>query len=242
MSARRLAVIAGSGMGPLADIIQAETVTPFDAIEGVGACGVEGHAGEVREGTVAGRESLLVLGRRHGYEDAFPAVERLVAFLARRGVSDLLVTSAAGALTTTLEPGDLMVVRDLVDRQNRRPRGGEARARLDAGLTGAVERAARSAGVGIHRGTGVSCLGPAYETAAEVEALQFAGGDVATMSGAPEIAAAAAHGIRAAAVALVTNPCTGIALAAPSHADVLRVGRAASRGLARLVMQLIIEL
>jgi inosine/guanosine/xanthosine phosphorylase family protein len=247
VSARRLAVIAGSGMGPLAGVIETRTVTPFADIEGVGACGVDGHAGEVREGTVAGRECLLVLGRRHGYEGAFEAVGRLVAHLAGLGATDLLVTSAAGALSTTLHPGDLMVFRDLVDRQNRRPAGPvagfpAAPPRLDAGLTAAVERAARTCGVALHRGTGVCGLGPAYETVAEVTSLQFAAGDVATMSGAPEIAAAAACGLRVAAVALVTNPCTGVALAAPSHAEVLRVGRETSAGLARLVRQLIMEL
>ncbi len=247
MSARRLAVIAGSGMAPLAEIMASPVVTPFADIEGVGECTVDGHAGEVREGSVAGRACLLVLGRRHGYEGAFAAVDALVAHLARRGATDLLVTSAAGALTTNLQPGDLMVFHDLVDRQNRQGLAGPvadlpARPRLDADLTAGVERAARAAGVALHRGTGVCGLGPAYETVAEVGSLQLATGDVATMSGAPEIAAATGRGLRVAAVALVTNPCTGVASATPSHAEVLRVGREASAGLARLVSQLLAEL
>jgi len=243
VSARRLAVIAGSGMAPLAEIMASPAVTPFADIEGVGECTVDGHAGEVREGSVGGRACLLVLGRRHGYEGAFGAVDALVAHLAARGATDLLVTSAAGALTTTLHPGDLMVFHDLVDRQNRPGFAGPvARPRLDADLTAAVERAARAAGVALHRGTGVCGLGPAYETVAEVGSLQLASGDVATMSGAPEIAAATGRGLRVAAVALVTNPCTGVASATPSHAEVLRVGREASAGLARLMLQLLAEL
>lgn len=241
MSARRLAVIAGSGLAALADVIDTRVVTPFTAIDGVGACAVEGHAGEVREGAVDGRPCLLVLGRRHGYEGALPAVGYLVAFLAGRGATDLLVTSAAGALCTTLLPGDLMVAHDLVDRQNRPPEAARARPRLDRNLTAAVESAAMAAGVALHRGTVVCCAGPAYETVAEVGVLQGTG-DVATMSGAPEIAAAGAHGLRCAAVAMVTNPCTGIASAMPSHEEVLRVGSAASGKLAALVRQLIMEL
>lgn len=242
MSGRLLSVIAGSGMGPLAAMIETSRLTPFSAIDGVGACCVDGHAGEVREGTVAGRPCILVLGRRHGYEGAFAAIPRLVAWLAGRGTTDLLVTSAAGALRTTLMPGDLMVFHDLLDRQNRRAAPGARRPGLDRGLTAAVERAARAAGVALHRGTGVSGIGPAYETVAEVGSLQVAAGDVATMSGAPEIAAAGALGLRCAAVALVTNPCTGIASAAPSHAEVLRVGRETSAGLAGLIRQLVMEL
>ena len=251
MSARRLAVIAGSGMGPLCAIMQTRATTPFAEIDGVGACGVDGHAGEVRAGAVSGRESLLVLGRRHGYEGGFAAVERLVAFLSGRGATDLLVTSAAGALWPTLHPGDLVLVSDLLDRQNRRARcRGEDtidtrsnRAGAgDATLAALVERSARAAGVRLHRGVAVSCLGPAYETAAEVAALQVAGADVATMSGAPEVEAAARHGLRAAAVALVTNPATGIAASVPNHAEVLRVGTETCGGLARLIQQLVIEL
>lgn len=139
-----------------------------------------------------------------------------------------------------------MVFHDLVDRQNRRFAAPvadfPAPPRLDAGLSGEVERAARAAGVALHRGTGVCGLGPAYETVAEVAALEMAAGDVATMSGAPEIAAAGAFGLRVAAVALVTNPCTGVASATPSHAEVLRVGGEGSARLARLVRQLIMEL
>jgi purine nucleoside phosphorylase len=70
----------------------------------------------------------------------------------------------------------------------------------------------------------------------------MAAGDAATMSGAPELAAANAAGIRAAAVALITNPCTGIAAAVPNHAEVLRVGRETSSKLAHLIRQLIVEL
>ncbi len=242
MSARRLAIIAGSGMGPLSATIVAHEVVPFDRIDGVGACAVPGHAGEVRVGAVEGRPCLLVLGRRHGYEGELAAVTRLVEWLARRGATDLLVASAAGALRPGLVPGDLMVFRDLLDRQNRPPGPGGLRPRLDAGLTAAVERAARSAGVAVHRGIGVCCPGPAYETVAEVESLQRAGGDVATMSGAPEIAAAGATGIRVAAVALVTNPCTGIACAVPNHDDVVRVGREASGRLAALIRQLVVDM
>jgi purine nucleoside phosphorylase len=141
-----------------------------------------------------------------------------------------------------LAPGDLMVAHDLIDRQHRTPAAGCGRPRLDPGLTAALERAARRARVAVHRGTVVCGIGPAYETVAEVASLQLAGGDVATMSGAPEIAAANAAGLRTAALVLVTNPCTGVAAAVPSHPEVLRVGRDASGKLARLITQLVTEL
>lgn len=239
-----LAVIAGSGLGGVADAMVTRRVTPFADIPGVGACTVTGHTGEVREGTIGGRECRVVLGRRHGYEGEATAMDKLMAWLSARGVTDVLVTSAAGALRRSLEPGEIVVIRDLIDRQNLRRlepgAGNGAKARLDPELTTAVERAALRAGVRVSRGSAVCGIGPAYETCAEVEALQVAAGDVATMSGAPEVAAAGRAGIRAAAAALVTNPCTGIASAIPDHAEVVRAAGDAAGKLALLVRQLIV--
>ncbi len=237
--AARLGVIAGSGMGALVRAMTIRATTSFADIDGVGPCGVDGHAGEVHDGTMGGRDCVLVVGRRHGYEGEAEAMHALVGSLAGRGVTDLLVMSAAGALHPGLHPGDLVVVHTLLDRQNRRPTPGE-RLGVDPDLTAAVERAASRARVPCHRGTVVCGIGPAYETRSEVTALQAAGGDVATMSAAPELAAAASHAVRAAILALVTNPCTGIASATPNHAEVLREGERASARLAGLIRELVV--
>jgi purine-nucleoside phosphorylase len=244
-----LAVVAGSGMGALAAEVTGDRAIPFADIEGVGACTVPGHAGEVRVGALAGRPCLIVLGRRHVYEGEESAMNRLVAWLADRGATHLLVTSAAGALCRTLQPGEIVVARDLVDRQNRgrgqRPPAGRAvdgRLALDPALVGALESAATRAGVPWHRGTLVCGSGPAYETAAEVRWLQESAGDVATMSAAPEVGAANRIGIPVAVMALVTNPGTGIAPAALSHAEVLSVGRRSAGRVAGVVRQLIVNL
>jgi purine nucleoside phosphorylase len=247
-------------MGSLAGVIHAARVTRFDEIEGVGACGVGGHAGEVREGKVGPRDGVVVLGRRHVYEGAADSVLRLVAWLAGRGVTDLVVTSAAGALHRGLVAGELVVVRDLCDRQNRpslirveagraggpvtpeRASVANARTRLDRNLTASLERAATCARVAWQRGTLVCGAGPAYETLAEVRAYQESHGDVATMSGAPEIAAANRVGMRAAALAVVTNPCTGVAAAVPNHREVLEVGARAAGHVAEVIMQLFVEI
>jgi len=242
--AGRLGVIAGSGMGSLARTMSIRRTVAFADIDGVGPCGVDGHAGEVHDGAVDGREWVLVAGRRHCYEGEADAMHALVGWLAARGVTDLLVLSAAGALRPTLQPGDLVVVRAVVDRQNRRPPATRRpeRLALDPGLTSAVERAACRACIPHHRGTVVCGIGPAYETRSEVTALQAADGDVATMSAAPEVAAAREFALRAAVVALVTNPCTGIGAAALSHADVLREGERSAGRLARLIRELVVNM
>ena len=251
MSARRFALIAGSGMDPVAHAVTVRREIRFDEIAGVGACGVEGHTGRVLEGTVGGRACTLVMGRRHVYEGDPAAVAHLVEWLAESGVTDLVMASAAGALHRRLDAGDLVVARDVIDLQNRehlvRAAGSASagnvnaeRLRIHGGLAGDIERAATAARLSWQRGTIVCGVGPAYETPAEVRALQD-WGDVATMSSAPELAAASRLGIRVAAVALVTNPCTGVASSRPSHQEVLEVGRRMAVGLVSVFEQLIAQ-
>jgi purine-nucleoside phosphorylase len=244
----KLAVVAGSGMGALADEGTVDRRVPFADIDGVGACTVAGHAGEIREGTLGGRPCVWVMGRRHGYEGQAGAMLKLVDWLASRGVTQLLVTSAAGALCRSLSPGEVVVARDVIDRQNGRwsdashPGRPDGRLALDPGLVAALERAATRAGVAWHRGTLVCGSGPAYETAAEVRYLQESAGDVATMSAAPEVIAANRIGLPVAVAALVTNPATGIASSALSHAEVLEVGRRSAGQVGAIVRQLLLEL
>lgn len=252
----KLAVVVGSGMGGLADELVCEHRVRFEDIDGAGACTVPGHTGEVREGTLAGRPCALVMGRRHFYEGHASAMLHLIAWLAEREVTHLLVTSAAGALNRSISPGEIVVVRDLIDLQNRTPHradpshssidrpavGTGLRMALDACLVAALERAAVTAGVAWHRGTLVCGSGPAYETAAEVRSLQVGAGDVATMSAAPEVVAANRIGLPVAVAALVTNPGTGIAQSALSHGEVLEVGRQSVGRVGALVTQLIIGL
>ena len=246
-SARHIAFIAGSGMDIVRAAMTVRDEVPFESIDGVGACAIAGHAGCVIDGTIAGHECTLVMGRRHVYEGEGAAVEALVAWLARRGVTDLVTTSAAGALHSRLQVGDVVIARDVIDFQNRdflaRQHGGwradrTRRARLDKQLTAEVELAATRAGARWQRGTILCGSGPAYETPAEVRALQDYG-DAATMSGVPELAAAGRNGVRMAAIALITNPCTGVSGSRPNHQDVLDAGRKAAAGLAAIVGQLI---
>jgi purine-nucleoside phosphorylase len=153
----------------------------------------------------------------------------------------LLVTSAAGSLRPSLCSGDLVVIRDIIDLQNRqRALGGrDVAVHVDSAATRAFELAATRARVRWQRGTMFCTSGPLYETMADVGMLQFAGGDVATMSGAPEVTRANELGLASVAVAVVTNPCTGIHAAVPSHGEVLEASARAAVGLAAVIRQFV---
>jgi 5'-methylthioadenosine phosphorylase len=146
----------------------------------------------------------------------------------------------------------LVVIHDIVDYQNRRVtmQINEYRARLsaprgmtiDARLTRLFEEAATEACVRWERGVSACASGPLYETVADVGLQQFMGAHVATMSGAPEVTRANEIGLPAAAVAVVTNPCTGIDASVPDHLKVLAASAEAARGLQRVISQFIEKL
>ena len=249
---RRLAVIAGSGMGKVADGFHHDETIPFAEIDGVGQCTVRGHLGEVRLCRSATGRFAVVLGRRHFYEGSADAVGALIAWLAGRGTTHILSLSAAGALTTKLEPGDLVLADGIIDDQNRStpaPVTGGAmsfpgrparRLRCDSDLSRAVESAAKDAGVAVHRGTIVCSAGPVYETSAEVWRMQRFGADLATMSAAPEVAFATSAGLGVAVLAVITNPATGILHAIPGHDEVVEQAARAAGPVGRIISELVV--
>jgi purine nucleoside phosphorylase len=180
-------------------------------------------------------------------------------WLARRGFTSVVAISAAGSVRGQLHPGELVVVKDYIDFQNRdllqpalrnfngetgigtergRARGARASG-ISPALSDELESAARRAGVALQRGVLACGAGPAYETPAEVRALQLGGADVATMSAAPEVQFAAGLGMEIAIVAAITNRCTGIGVEPPDHLRVLEVAKSMCGSLEKVIWQLI---
>jgi purine-nucleoside phosphorylase len=260
-----IAIIAGSGMNSMGKRLEPfvgfETVVPFDHIDGVGGCTVEGHSGNVLLGRSGnGRQVALVLGRRHFYEGGSMGMRPLMGWLAHRGVGEVVAVSAAGSVINIIKPGELVVIKDIIDLQNRELRlnrqriGGDIgtgkadrfergglRATLGASeaLSRRFEAAARRAGVMVSRGVLACGAGPAYETPSEIRALQRMGADVATMSAGPEVQFARQLGLDIAVVAAVTNSGTGIGLDPPQHHKVLETADAMCGAIAAVVAQLV---
>ena len=258
----KLAVILGSGLGNACRGLKTEAAFSFEDVPGLAPPLVTGHAGQFRLCRLEKEACLFILGRRHHYEGADEDIRLLIEFIGSLGVSQLIVTSAAGSLDTRLTPGRLIVIDHLLDLQNRffipdligglpgaaavrsypGPFPASERARrssrptLDRRLIKRLQTAAMKAGVPLGRGTMACVSGPCYETPAEVRALKLMGADIATMSAVPEIDCAAEKGIRVAAVALVTNLATGLSVGRLRHDEVLAAGKRAASDLKRLIV------
>ncbi len=228
----RIAFVLGSGLGAFAEGLEDARVIPYAEIPAMPQSTVPGHAGELVLGTIAGVPVVVQKGRVHLYEGrSAREITRCARAFAGCGVESLVLTNAAGGTEPDWELPALMRITDHVNLQGEAPLlRDEAKATTvyDAELGAALDRAAESCGVTLHRGVYMAVPGPSYETPAEVRMLRAGGGSAIGMSTVQEASAARACGMRVAAVSAITNPAAGISETPLNHAEVVEAGRIVS--------------
>jgi purine-nucleoside phosphorylase len=226
------AIILGSGLGGLANEIEATARIPFADIPGFPTATVAGHAGALIAGKLAGKFVLALAGRFHMYEGHDV---RLAAFPTRvmhaLGAGTLIVSNAAGGVNRLWQPGDLMLIRDHINLMFRNPLTGptepgdtrfpDMSEPYDAGLAQMAREVAQEQGTLLREGVYAASLGPAYETVAEVRMLTLLGADAAGMSTVPEVIVARAIGMRVLGFSCITNLACGLSNTPITHAEVL---------------------
>ncbi|MDP8927516.1 MAG: purine-nucleoside phosphorylase, partial [Actinomycetota bacterium] len=246
----------GSGLVGVADAIIDAVEIPASEIAGLPRPSVRGHMGLLRAGRLGGMRVLAQLGRVHLYEGySPPEVTRAVEVAAALGCATFVVTNCAGGLGRTLEPGDLVAIRDQLNLTAASPLTGRtagpggrgevgvgreegpvfvdmARA-YDPSLRGLAFEVASQRGLELGSGVYAGVVGPAYETPAEVAMLRALGADLVGMSTVLEVIAARACGLGVLGLSVVTN--VPGAMMAVSHDDVLAVGSEAGSRLGELV-------
>jgi purine-nucleoside phosphorylase len=242
------AIILGSGLGGLADVIEDARRIKYADIPGFHATHVVGHKGELIAGTLGGREVIALAGRFHMYEGHSPQVSTFPVRVAHAlGARTLFVSNAAGGLNRGFNAGDLMVIDDHLNMMFVNPLTGPLQPgdtrfpdmsapyspRLRALLVGVAERL----GIPLRRGVYVGLLGPTYETLAEVRMLTTLGADATGMSTVPEVIVANAIGLETVGVSLITNPAAGLSSEKLSHDDVMKAAEAAGASFCTLVTE-----
>ena len=112
----KVAIVLGSGMAGITDLLENSRRLPFGAIPGMPDAKVQGHSGEVVAGTLDSIPVLCQSGRVHLYEGGESSASvLLVRSFARIGVKTLVLTNAAGGLRRTFHPGDLMLIGDHIN-------------------------------------------------------------------------------------------------------------------------------
>ncbi len=249
-----VAIVLGSGLAGLAERIESPVILPYDTIDSYpsSASTVVGHAGRLVIGELAGKRVACFDGRLHRYQGVSARDSAWTARLsAAIGAEVLIVTNAAGGISTDYSPGDIVLLSDQVNLTGDSPlvgwpgpEGGTPfvpmRDAFDPELRTVAQLAAQDAGVAVRdQGVYFGLLGPAYETPAEVEMLRRLGADLVGMSTVPEVIAARALELRVLGFSLVTNVAAGAHL---SHEEVLEAGRNAADDLQRLMLAILSRL
>lgn len=247
-------IVLGSGLGGLAQAVDAEAEVPYAEIPHFPVPTAAGHRGRLVVGHLEGRAVAALEGRCHLYEGytaeqvGFP-----IRALAALGVRTLLVTNAAGGINRTFRRGDLMIITDHINFSGTNPLVGpnddalgprfpDMSSAYDAGLRALADRAAREEGIPVRDGVYVGVLGPSYETPAEIEMLARWGADAVGMSTVAEVIAARHAGVRVLGIAAITN-VIGPAIPGPvTHDDVLSAAQELAPRFVRLVRRILKEL
>jgi purine-nucleoside phosphorylase len=236
-TAPTIAVVLGSGLGDFADALADAVHFPYAELPGWPAPTVVGHAGRLVVGTVAGRRVAALAGRAHFYEGHS---QQVVVFptrvLARLGVTQLILTNAAGGINTGFAQGALMVIDDHINLTGGNPLVGPNDERFGARfpdmsevysrrLRAIADDAATSVGVEVAHGVYVAVHGPSYETPAEIRAFRALGADAVGMSTVPEAIAARHAGIEVLGISCITNMAAGVLPQPLVHDEVMETAR-----------------
>ncbi len=245
-SAPTVAIVLGSGLGALAELLQDPQAIPFGEIPDFPAPTVAGHAGRLIFGALGGHQAAVMQGRFHYYEGHDLARVTLpIRVLAALGAKCLVLTAATGGIRGDLRCGDLVLLSDHINLIGANPLRGVHDERLGARfpdmsevyscrLRALAKHAARELGFVLSEAVYAAMPGPSYETPAEIRMLRTLGADVVGMSTIPEAIVARQMGMEVMGLALVTNAAAGLG-GAISHEDVLATGRAAEGRLKRLI-------
>src|SRR5215204_1734253 len=109
----RTAVVLGSGLGAFANELADPVVIPYQEIPHFARSTVEGHAGQLVLGEIDDVPVAVQQGRFHFYEGyEMEQVTFPMRTFGLMGVEQVILTNAAGSLTTEMKPGSLMLITD----------------------------------------------------------------------------------------------------------------------------------
>jgi purine-nucleoside phosphorylase len=238
----QVGLILGSGLNPLAEAVQAVDLIPYSDIPHFPKPTVEGHVGQLVLGLLEGMPIMVMQGRAHFYE-GYP-IQQIgfpVRVMQLMEVQTLIVTNAAGGLSSAFRPGDLMLINDHLNLMGvgglnpligpndptLGPRFPDMSRVYDPILRRLALEVAQEHDIPLHEGVYAGLSGPSFETPAEIRFLRLIGADAVGMSTVPEAIVARHAGIRVMGVSGISN----VALSEPtldqetSHEEVLAAGQ-----------------
>ena len=242
-------LILGSGLGALADEIEAVATVDYQDIEGFPVSTVPGHRGRFVFGYFGEVPVVIMQGRVHYYEGyKMEEVIMPTRLMRLMGAKVLFLTNAAGGSNRDFRAGDLMLITDQImclapnpligpNVDELGPRFPDMSEIYDAQLRSIILKTAQSQGVSLKQGVYCQFTGPTFETPAEIRAAITLGADAVGMSTACEAAAARHCGLRVCGISCITTQAAGLSANPLSHEEVTEVGNAVAPVFRKLVRE-----
>jgi purine-nucleoside phosphorylase len=233
-------LVLGSGWGGIAKQVRVSVDLPFSSIPGFQTTHAQGHEGRLLLGQLENVPVLVMAGRFHRYEGyTTQQVTFPIEVMSLLGITELIITNAAGGVHPKLKVGDIVIVKDHINwlggiqpafQKNFSPVASSTPARQTTDLydDASVDRLlaiANSNHINARIGTYLATLGPSYETRSEYRMMRKIGADVVGMSSIPEAMAAKHLGISPLVLSIVTNVANPDQKLTVNHDEVLEVGR-----------------
>lgn len=245
----QIGLILGSGIGGLADQIEQPTFLDYQELPGFPQPKVQGHRGRMVLGLLGGKTVACLQGRVHFYEgNVQNYLKQMVRSLQWMGCQALLVTNAAGSLKPQMPAGSLMMMTDHINFSLPNPLCGANEEAIgprfigmdrayDVALQQNMRQAAARVKTTLHEGVYLGCLGPSFETPAEIRAFATLGADAVGMSTIPEVILARHCGLKVAGVSLITNLAAGMGHELLTHEHTLQQAAKSSQKLQELLIE-----
>ena len=247
----RIGVVLGSGWAGVTEHVTDAVSIPYTDLEGFPRAAVAGHSGRIVLGRIGTREVAILGGRKHVYEEGNEkAMQVPLNALKDLGCEVLVQTNAAGSLDERMPPGSLMAISDHINLSQRSPLIGDSGSERFVNMTDAYDPAlrraaievARRGGVELHEGVYLWCLGPQFETPAEIRMFRLMGAHAVGMSTVPETIIARRAGMKVLALSLMTNMAAGLSDESLSHAHTLETARRVNEMATRVLADVIREI
>ena len=263
----RTAVVLGSGLGTFADELTDAVRIPYEEIPHFARSTVEGHAGRLVLGEIAGIPIAAQQGRFHFYEGyTMDQVTFPIRVFGLMGIETVILTNAAGSLSTEMTPGSLMLINDHINCIGENPLRGKNEPRfgprfpdmtnvydheIQSIVVSAAEEISKErfdSGVDstktdfLHRGVYCGLSGPTYETPAEIRMYRLLGADALGMSTVPEAIIARHQQMRVAGISCITNFAAGMTDEEIDHEHVMETGARVAEVFRELLKRVITQL
>lgn len=212
----QVGIILGSGLGKLADKIESPVTIPYTDVPNFVKSTAIGHKGNFIAGTLGGKTVIAMQGRFHYYE-GYPMdkVTLPVRVMIRIGIKALFVSNAAGGVNFDFHVGDLMIIRDHINKlpnpligpnlDEFGPRFPDMTRPYDPKLIAMAEEIGRGKGIALKKGVYLAGTGPSYETPSEYKYFRLIGADAVGMSTIPEVIVARHSSVPVFGMSVITN-------------------------------------